>query len=65
MHAVLKRSERNRVTNRAHVSLVFHDQLVSTHHFIVFYQHHVVCAESSAKDDTGHPLETMDPLLSL
>lgn len=38
---------------------------VPTHHFIVLYEHHVVCAESSAEDDAGHTLETMDPLLSL
>lgn len=38
---------------------------VPTHHFVVLYEHHVVRTESSAKDDTSHTLETMDPLLSL
>lgn len=34
-------------------------------HFIVLHQHHVVGAQSSDEDDTGHTFETMDPLLPL
>lgn len=70
MHAVLKRPERDRegelLTEVTRLSYALQPGSgVSTHHFVVLYQHHVVCAESSAKDDAGHTLETMDPLLSL
>lgn len=36
-----------------------------TYHFIVLYQHHVICAESSTEDNASDTLKTMDPLLSL
>lgn len=45
--------------------LLIRQQSSLTHHFVVLYKHHVVCAERSAKDDASHTLETVDPLLSL
>ena len=39
--------------------------VVGSYHFVVLYQHHVVRAKSSAEDDAGDTLETMDPFLSL
>lgn len=69
VHAVLKKGQRRAgwVTGWRVRLLTYlrSGSGVSTHHFVVLYQHHVVCAESSAKDDAGHALETMDPLLSL
>lgn len=53
------------VTNRCLSSSASLSVEVPTHHFVILYEHHVVCTESAAKDDTSHTLETMDPLLSL
>ncbi len=38
---------------------------IISYHFIILHQHHVVGAQSSNEDDTGHTFETMDPLLPL
>lgn len=67
MHAVLKRMERNGLSHwwSSHVCALQPGSGVFTHHFVILYQHHVVCTESSTKDDAGDTLETMDPLLSL
>lgn len=41
------------------------EEKLSTYHFIVLHEHHVVGAQSSNEDDTGHAFETVDPLLPL
>lgn len=39
--------------------------LLTSYHFVILHQHHVVGAQSSDEDDTGHTFETVDPLLPL
>lgn len=41
------------------------EEKLSTYHFIVLHEHHVVGTQSSNEDDTGHAFETVDPLLPL
>lgn len=38
---------------------------MATYYFVVLHQHHVVCAQSSDEDDTGHAFKAVDPLLPL